>query len=87
MSTTAKRIRATYRQGRIEPQEPLVLKEGEELNVVIEPIDKAGAGRQEQWKRFNKGAEQVLQRLSTEVGTTSDSVALLRTIRNERASR
>lgn len=87
MSTTAKRIRATYRRGRIEPQEPLALKEGEELTVVIEPIDREGAGRQEQWRRFNTGAEQVLQRLSAKVGTTSDSVALLRTIRNERAGR
>jgi hypothetical protein len=48
----------------------------------IRATDKERAVRREQWRKFNEGAEQVLQRLSTDVGTTSDSVTLLRTIRN-----
>lgn len=37
MSTAIYKIRATYRHGKLEPEEPLGLTEGEKVTLVIEP--------------------------------------------------
>ena len=54
MNTVPKKIRATYRQGVLEPNEPLVLPEGEEVMVIIEPAP--DLSERENARRFQAAA-------------------------------
>jgi hypothetical protein len=63
----------------------IVLPEG--MKVVVIPEDDVAQRKalREKWNRFDEGAEKVFQQLLIEVGTTSDSVEILRQLREERA--
>lgn len=56
--------------------------------VPAETEDEAEAkALEEQWTRFEERADRHFERLKKEVGETSDSVELLRQLREERANR
>ena len=64
------------------------LPEGTKVTIVPEEDnDVQKKELQEKWRKFNEGTEKVYQRLLSEVGITSDSVEILRQLREERAKR
>ncbi|MCZ6677755.1 MAG: hypothetical protein O7E52_10950 [Candidatus Poribacteria bacterium] len=68
-------------------EEGVLLPEGTKVTVFPENNEVRRKELREKWNRFDEGAERVFQQLLAEVGTTSDSVEILRRLRDARADR
>jgi len=65
----------------------VLLPEGIAVTVIPEDEAAGTVTHREQWRRFNVGADRVLEQLRAKVGTTSDSTDIIRQLREEQASR
>jgi len=68
-------------------EEDTVLPEGTQVIIIPKGDEIRRKELRTKWDKFDEGAEKVFQYLLSEIGKTSDSVEILRQLREERANR